>query len=60
MTLDIPDKAQQLLHALANSLMDRDTTNQMPIFFSVKEIELVIGFLNDLLLEYNPMRALEK
>lgn len=51
MEIDLYFKSTQLLEKLANSLYDRDITNTNPVCFSMNEIKIVEGFINDLITE---------
>ena len=53
MAIDTHEKAQALLHAIANSLYDRDPNNEKPVFFSMTEIQLVDQFLKDVINEHD-------
>jgi hypothetical protein len=52
MSFDIHEKSAQLLEKLANSLYDRDPANPNHIFFSIKEMHIVDGWIRETLSEY--------
>lgn len=47
MSIDYYAQAVTLLEQIANSVHERDTKNPNPLFFSVKEIQLVKGWLSE-------------
>ncbi len=53
MIIDAHDKARLLLNAIANSLYERDPSNEKPIFFSLTQINLVEEFIIDLIKEHD-------
>jgi hypothetical protein len=53
MKINTHEKSEVLLKAIANSLYDRDPSNEKPIYFSISEVNLVDKFLQDILEEYD-------
>lgn len=53
MSIDFTEKSTSLLNNLANSLYERDPSNPKPVFFNIKEIQLVEEFLKDLIKDYD-------
>jgi len=51
MSLNLEEKAKELLNQVANSLYDRDSSKLGTLFFNANEISIVERFLRDLLLE---------
>ena len=51
MLIDTHLKSSELLQKIANSVFDRNPENPNPLVFSMSEINVVEGFLNDLIEE---------
>jgi hypothetical protein len=51
MYFNIHDKSSELLEKLANSIFDRDTQNPNPLFFSVKEVQIVEDWIKEFIHE---------
>lgn len=49
MDINVYVESRMLLEQLANSLYDRDTKAEQPVFFSVKEAHIVEKWINKLL-----------